>query len=142
MSKTTIVRLFWGSLVAFVAASIFLIAAGSLLYLNGDFIMRGPDVVGIEPDSFGWSMIAAAAFAALVAFAAAIVQLVAWIGALLNTVELEDKAWFVVLLITGVLGIGFVAMLAYAIAGPDGARTEARPREDAQGTPERQMVVR
>jgi len=63
---------------------------------------------------------------------------VSWIGALLNTIQLEDKTWFVLLLVLGLFSFGFVAMIAYVIAGPDGAdprqraaslelRLEARP---------------
>jgi hypothetical protein len=54
-----------------------------------------------------------------------IAGLVAWIGALINTAQLDDKAWFVVLLVLGLLSFGFVAMIAYVIAGPDG--TVVRP---------------
>jgi hypothetical protein len=46
---------------------------------------------------------------------------VAWIGALINTAQLPDKAWFVLLLVLGLLSFGFIAMVAYVIAGPDGA---------------------
>lgn len=47
---------------------------------------------------------------------------VAWIGAVLNTVNLPDKAWFVVLLVGGLLSFGFLVTVAYVIAGPDGHR--------------------
>ena len=50
----------------------------------------------------------------------ALAGLVAWIGAVLNTAQLEDKTWFIVLLVLGLLSFGFVAMIAYVIAGPDG----------------------
>ena len=61
-------------------------------------------------------------------FAAAVgglVQLAAWIGALVNTYRLQDKTWFAVLLAGGLLGLafgllGFAAMVAYLVAGPDG----------------------
>jgi uncharacterized membrane protein len=46
--------------------------------------------------------------------------LVSWIGALLNTAELQDKTWFVLLLVLGLLSFGLMAMIAYLIAGPDG----------------------
>ncbi len=66
--------------------------------------------------------------------AGSLASIIAWIGALLNTVQLEDKAWFVLLLVLGLWNFGFVAMIAYVIAGPDstvegpagGARTVAR----------------
>ena len=56
-----------------------------------------------------------------------IAGIVAWIGALLNTVQLPDKTWFVLLLVLGLLSFGFFAMVAYVIAGPDSAQQEPRP---------------
>lgn len=93
--------------------------AGTLAYANGNFVKRGPDVVGIHATAFGWVMIGLAAVAILVLIAAAITQFVAWIGAVLNTASLEDKTWFIVLLVTGLLSFGFIAMIAYLVAGPD-----------------------
>ena len=50
------------------------------------------------------------------------------IAALLNTWQLEDKAWFASLLALGLLGFGVVAMIAYVVAGPDGTQQSvARP---------------
>jgi hypothetical protein len=57
--------------------------------------------------------------------------LVAWIGALLNTWQLESKTWFAVLLLTGIFNFGFIAMVAYVIGGPDGSVAAARPRAHA-----------
>src|SRR5690242_10817366 len=108
MSKTMIVKIFWSSLIALFAALMLMLVGGVLLYSSGSLVMDGPDVVGLEADPFAWSMVALAAFGALVFAAGAVAQLVAWIGALLNSVELDDKAWFAVLLITGLLGIGLV----------------------------------
>lgn len=54
--------------------------------------------------------------AALVIMAVATTQLVAWAGALSNAVRRHDKAWFTILLVTGLLGFGFIAMLSYLIA--------------------------
>jgi hypothetical protein len=64
------------------------------------------------------------------------VQLAAWIGALVNTYQVPDKTWFAVLLVGGLLGfafglVGFAAMVAYLVAGPDGM-AYARPRMPAQ----------
>ena len=49
----------------------------------------------------------------------------------INTAELEDKTWFVVLLVLGLFSFGFVAMLAYVIAGPDGVRRSRLPTPGA-----------
>ena len=128
MTKTMIRKLFVGSLVALAGALILLTGAGALAYANGSFKMRGPDVVGIRATPFGWVMIGLAVVALLVLIAAAVTQFVAWIGAVLNTARLEDKTWFVVLLVTGLLSFGFIAMIAYLIAGPDDSPAVGRPR--------------
>jgi hypothetical protein len=52
---------------------------------------------------------------------------VAWIGAVLNTANLSDKTWFVVLLVVGLLGFAFIATIAYVIAGPDGLKAKEAP---------------
>lgn len=120
MPKHTIVRLFLASVVAAVAATVLLLVAGGLAVANDVFVMRGPDVVGIRPGTFGWVMVALAVIAVLVLTGAAIAQFVAWLGAVLNTSRLEDKTWFVILLVTGLLSFGVLAMIVYVIAGPDG----------------------
>ena len=57
MTKSTVTKLFIGSLFA-IAGGVVLLAAGVFLaYVNGTFIMRGPDVVGIHPSAFStWSI--------------------------------------------------------------------------------------
>jgi hypothetical protein len=55
---------------------------------------------------------------ALIAGVAAAV--VSWIGALLNTWQLEDKTWFASLVGLTLFGLAVPAMVAYVIAGPDG----------------------
>ena len=122
MSKTTIRRLFVASLVAIAGGLVLLAVAGALALANGNLVKDGPDVVGVHATPFGWVMIALAGVAVLVLIAAAITQFVAWVGAVLHTAELEDKTWFIVLLVTGLLSFGFIAMIVYLIAGPDDPR--------------------
>jgi hypothetical protein len=67
-----------------------------------------------------------------VAVVGGIVQLAAWVGALINTNRIADKTWFSVLLIGGLLGlalapVGFAAMVAYLVAGPDGMLVQQQP---------------
>jgi len=120
MSKSLVTRLFVASLVA-VVGGLVLMAGGILFaYANGAFVMSGPDVTGIEPSPFAWSMVALAVVGLLVMIGGAIGQFVAWIGAVLNTSRLEDKTWFLVLLVLGLLSFGFIAMILYVVAGPDG----------------------
>ena len=54
-----------------------------------------------------------------------------WIGALLNTWRLDSKTWFAVLLLLGIFNLGFFAMVAYLIAGPDGTASPTRNTSQA-----------
>jgi uncharacterized membrane protein YiaA len=67
---------------------------------------------------------------ALLAGAAAGVA--SWIGALLNTAQLEDKTWFVSLLVLGLFSAGVLAMVAYVLAGPDGNESAGIARRAAR----------
>jgi hypothetical protein len=128
MPEATITRLFVGSLIALAGGLVLLASAGALLYANSGFIMHGPDVVGVRATPFGWAMTGLGLVAILVMIAAAITQFVAWVGAVVSTAGLADKTWFVVLLVTGLLGFGFIAMIVYLIAGPGDPRpATARP---------------
>jgi hypothetical protein len=129
MTKATISTLFWTSLLALTAGLVMLVVTGGLAYASDTFEMDGPDVVGIRSTPFGWTMLGLAATALLVVLAALVGQLVAWVGALLLTAQLEDKTWFIVLLVTGLLSLGFVAMIAYVVAGPTDRPTAQRPEQ-------------
>lgn len=93
-------------------------------------------------DSFFWSTVVLISIGAVLAAIGGLVQLVAWIGGLVNSYRLPDKAWFLVLLLGGVLGlafglIGFAAMVAYIIAAPDGqfyCKPEAQIATQRPGT--------
>ena len=52
MSKPTVVKLFVGSAVAFVAGVLLALGAVWFAYANGAFVMSGPDVTGIQPTAF------------------------------------------------------------------------------------------
>ncbi|HEV8190445.1 MAG TPA: hypothetical protein VGP82_03025 [Ktedonobacterales bacterium] len=72
-----------------------------------------------------WTAVAFMILGFTAAAAGGVVQLVAWIGALVNTYQIADKTWFGVLLGSGLLGLafgllGFAGMVAYLVAGPDG----------------------
>ena len=131
MSKTTVTRIFLGSVVAVIAGAVLAFVAVWSAYANGAFVMSGPDVVGVQSTPEAWMMIGLGAVAALAMIAGFIGGLVSWIGALLNTAELEDKTWFVVLLVLGLVSFGLVAMIAYVIAGPDGMRQSTARTVDA-----------
>jgi hypothetical protein len=120
MSKSMVTKLFIGSLVAVVGGLVLLASGIVLAYANSAFTMSGPDVTGIEATPFAWSMVGVAVLGLLAMVGGALGQFVAWIGAVLNTSHLEDKTWFLVLLVLGLLSFGFIAMVVYVLAGPDG----------------------
>jgi hypothetical protein len=125
MTKSTVTKIFIGSLVAIAGGVVLLVAGLFLAIANGIFVMRGPDVVGLNPSAFTWSMAGLAVIGVLAVIGGALAQFVAWIGAVLNTSHLDDKTWFIVLLVLGLLSFGFIAMLVYVIGGPDGMRESA-----------------
>jgi hypothetical protein len=122
VSKATVIRLFVGSVIAILAGVILGFAAVLIALASDSLILEGPDVVGIQSTGLAWSLVVFAAIAVLAMVGGAIVGMVSWIGALLNTAQLADKTWFVLLLVLGLLSFGLVAMIAYVIAGPDGTQ--------------------
>ncbi len=120
MSKATISRIFIGSIIAVVAGAILAIAAVTIAFANGVFIMDGPDVVGVRGTGLAWTMVGFGIVAGLVVMGGFVGGLISWIGALLNTAQIDDKVWFLVLLLLGIWNLGVFAMIAYVIAGPDG----------------------
>jgi len=127
MSKATVTRLFIGSAIAGIAGAILAIAAVGIAIANDVFVMSGPDIVGVRGSTLAWSMLGLGIVGGLAIAGAMIGGLVSWIGALLNTSQLESKTWFLVLLLLGIFSFGLIAMIAYVIAGPDGT-SEAAPR--------------
>jgi hypothetical protein len=128
MLKWTVTRLFVRSLLAIAGGLVLGFIAVLLGYSNGASVMNGPDVVGVQSTAMAWTAAALVVIGILAMIAGVIGQFVAWIGAVLGTAQLEDKTWFLVLLLLGVLSFGFVAMLTYVIAGPDGATSAAKQR--------------
>jgi hypothetical protein len=127
MSKSMVIRWFFGSLIGLAGGSVLLVVAGAVALANDVFIMSGPDVVGIKSGALAWTLAGLVGLAMLAIMAAAVAMFVAWIGAVLNTAYLPSKTWCVALLVIGLLGLAFVATLAYVIAGPDGMSIESRP---------------
>jgi hypothetical protein len=127
MTKTTVTRLFIGSLIAFGAGAVVAILAIGLAVANDVFVMNGNDVVAIQGGALAGTLVVLAILGGLAAAGGVIAGFIAWIGAVLNTWQLESKAWFVALVLLGIFNFGFVAMIAYVIAGPDGT-TAARAR--------------
>ena len=130
MTKSTITKTWIAGLVVF--------AAGAVAAMIGVFLMLGyggtftqvagnPDSYDFVPriDGFFWTTVSVIVAGGVVAAIGGIVQLAAWIAALVNSYLLPEKTWFAVVLVGGLLGlafglVGFAAMVAYVIAAPDG----------------------
>lgn len=122
MSKPMITKLFVGAVTAVIAGIVLFVAALVAALAGNVFVMDGPDVVDITWSGNAWAMVLFGLIGVLAILGGAIAGLVSWIGALLNTAQLEDKVWFVLLLVLGLFSFGFIAMIAYVIAGPDSTR--------------------
>jgi hypothetical protein len=134
MSKTTVTRLFIGSGIGIIAGAIAAFVAVGLALANNVFVTAGVDVVGVRGSALAWSLLGLGIAGGLAIVAGLISGLVSWIGALLNTWQLESKTWFAVLLLLGIFNFGFFAMIAYLIAGPNGIDTTAsRPAQAPVG---------
>jgi hypothetical protein len=128
MSKATVTRLFIGSGIAIVSGAIVAVAAVWLAIANNVFVMAGPDIIGITAGALAWCLVALGILGGLAVAGGFIGGLVSWIGALLNTWQLESRTWFAVLLLLGIFNLGFFAMIAYLLVGPDGrAAAPSRP---------------
>jgi hypothetical protein len=125
MSKATVTRLFIGSLIAFGAGAVVAVFAIALAVANDVFVMDGNNIAAIQGGALGWALIGLAILGFLAVAGGVITGFVAWIGAVLNTWQLENKGWFVGLLLLGIFNFGFIAMIAYVIAGPDGKAAAA-----------------
>ena len=137
MSKSTVVRTWLGGLIALAAGLVFMAFSIALMLGYGGTFTQSADgqVYDFVPklDGFFWATIVGIVFGCLLAAIGGLVQFVAWIGAMFNSFQLEDKAWFAVLLAGGLIGlvfgpIGFAAMVAYVIAAPDGQIASKTPK--------------
>lgn len=129
MRKAQITRLWVLGVIVCVAGFIIAgISVGLMLANGGQWVPTDvPNNYDFVPrtDGFFWTTVGFTVVGGVILIAGAIAQLVAWIGALVNTYALMDKTWFVVLLVGGLIGVAFglahlAAMIAYVIAGPDG----------------------
>ncbi|HEU5205404.1 MAG TPA: hypothetical protein VFU17_14020 [Candidatus Limnocylindrales bacterium] len=127
MSKTTVTRLFIAANIAIVVGVILVLATVVTALAGGVVTIGGPGVVAIDGHTFagavGWLLLAA-----VILGGGTLIGIASWIGALFNTSDLEDKTWFGALLILGLLSFGWVAMVAYVVAGPDGTSTRNSDR--------------
>ncbi len=131
MSKATVTRLFIASLIAVTAGAVLAVIAVALAFANDVFVMNGSTVVDVRPSALAVSLLGLGVLGGIAIIGGAIAGFVSWIGALLNTSQLQSKTWFLVLLLLGIFNLGFLAMIAYVIAGPDGTTRSAPHTEPA-----------
>jgi len=137
MTKVTISRIWIAGLIA-IAAGLLIggVGLGLMLAYGGHFT---PAATGSGYEfvptlnGFFWTTVGLMVAGFAVAAAGWAAQLAAWIGALINTYQLEVKIWFFALLAGGLLGLSFgliqfAAMVAYLVAGPDGMAVQQPPR--------------
>jgi hypothetical protein len=136
MSKKNITRLFVGAIVAVGAALVLGFTALWAALASDAIDLGGSDYIDVNGGSGAWTALGLVIVGSLVALGGTTAAVVSWIGALLNTWQLEDKLWFGALLVGGLLGFGVVAMIAYVAAGPDSTNQGmARPGiAEAAGT--------
>ena len=143
MNKPTITKIWLGGLIG-LALGLLVggLGLGLMLAYGGQYTPAptgsGYDFVPTV-NAFFWMTIGMMVAGFTVAAAGGVAQLAAWIGALVNTYQLEDKAWFIVLLAGGLLGLSFAliqfaVMVAYLVAGPDDMPLEQSLRPAAPTT--------
>ena len=126
MSKTRITQLFGAAVAAVAAGTVVGTAAVITGLANGAVALGGPRAVTLDGGALAGT-IAALVAASLVCAAGALAAIASWIGALRNTSRLEDKTWFAALLVLGLVSLGWVAVIAYVVAGPDSTELEVLP---------------
>lgn len=128
MTKATITKLWIAGLIVLIAGLLVGgVSLGLMLAYGGTFTPQpygnGYDFVPTL-DGFFWTTVGFMIVGFTIAAVGGVVKLAAWIGALINTYRLQEKTWFVVLLVGGLIGLAFglvgdAAMIAYMVAGPD-----------------------
>ena len=118
MSKPLVTKLFLGAVVAVVIGVIVVLGAFGAALAGGAISIGGPSVVSVNGAALAGTLLWFIVGGVLVG-AGELAAIAAWIGALLNTSQLDDKAWFLALLVLGAFSFGWVAMVAYVFAGPD-----------------------
>lgn len=121
MSKSTITKLFVAAAAAVVVGVVIGTVAVVIGLVNGAIVIGGSQIVTVNGGPFA-SALAGLIVASLIVGAGTVAAIAAWVGALLDTSRLEDKSWFVALLVLGIVSLGWVAMIAYVYAGPEAPR--------------------
>ena len=117
MSKSRITWLFVASLIAGIVGGI-LVNVGWFANPDDVFVRNGSAIVSVRETAAAAGLLGLGLVGALLMIGAAITGVIAWLGALLNTAQLERKRWFVAIAVLGVLNCGLLGVLAYVVAGP------------------------
>ncbi len=120
MSKSRITTLMKIAIAFVVAGGASGAAVVIVALANGAVTFGGAQLVAIDPATVVGAVVGVGVASTLVGIGTAI-AVAAWVGALLNTARLQDKAWFAALLVLGLVSLGWVAMIAYVLRGPDGS---------------------
>jgi hypothetical protein len=129
MKKSTITKTWIGGLVVFAAGILVaIVGVGLMLAYGGTFTqVADTNQYDFTPalNGFFWSTVWLTVLGGVVTAIGGVVQLASWIGGLFNSYLLPSKAWFAILIVTGVFSfafapIGFAGMLAYVVGAPDG----------------------
>lgn len=134
MSKAAVTWLFAGAAIVVIVGSIIGVVAWATGIAGGGVTIGGSQLIAVNGASvagvlvwliLGWALVGIGALGGLAA----------WIAALLNTAQLEDRTWFLALLVLGLFSFGWVAMIAYVLAGPDSTRRDAKRGTVASAIP-------
>ena len=99
----------------YIAAWVVALIAAGIAYVEGHAAPAGTVVSPLTALAWG------------VALIAALVALVAWIGALARLAQLRSWGWFAGVLILQLIGLGIIGMVAYGLAGPQDEMVVTRP---------------
>jgi hypothetical protein len=146
MTKSTITRTWIGGLAVFAGGIVASLVGVFLMLAYGGTFTQIADSTQYDftpiINGFFWTTVGIIVIGGLIALIGGVVQLAAWVAALVNSYALPEKSWFVILLVGGVLSfvfapIGFAVMVAYVVAAPDGTpyRRSQTPMPVAQPGP-------
>lgn len=136
MTKSLITKTWIGGLAVFAAGMVAaIVGVFWMLGYGGTFTqIAGTNNYDFTPSMDGpfWTGVTLIVVGGLIGLIGGIVQLVAWIAALMNSYLLPQKTWFLVVLLGGLLSfffapIGFAAMVAYVVGAPDGTPYKLMP---------------
>lgn len=124
VSKPAITKLFKVAVALIVAGSAGSIAVAIWALVNGAITFGGSQFVTVNAGPFAGAIVGLIVASLLTGIGTA-AAVVAWAGALLNTARLDDKAWFTALLVLGLISLGWLALIAYVLYGPDSTQAPA-----------------